>query len=179
MFGDISRYKIQALLPPDGPEPDEMPVIHGRIFPSFGRPTMISGKLEDSLEDTAVHDIQNEPAQISSRTHAVDFMALLQEKHGAQDITTRTAPMRVIIENNMNRPFPQSHKISLTMPTQDIFFHWDFECSHFSFKSLMSRMNWIADNELDFQVKLSNFGQSVRKCLQNCASDPDRSSCLI
>jgi hypothetical protein len=149
-------------------------VIHGKINPPFGRrshptPTAISTGLTSPKHGDTTHDG-------FIRTWTRDFPAILQEAP-VDDATPcpRRVTLRVILENNLARPFPQSHRIIITCPTEDIFFHWVFECTPFSFKTLVQTLKWdLTPSELE--AEFVGFGDTLKKCISQCSAQSDRCS---
>lgn len=87
-----------------------------------------------------------------------------------------TAPaLRFTVDSNFDRPFPQSHTITVCDPA-DLFFHWSFVCTPFTYSSLVKRMRWdfgatVGDGFLD---AFQRFSFLLHDCLNNVSRHPSR-----
>lgn len=85
---------------------------------------------------------------------------------GRKRVHSEKRLIRLSVESDFEKPFPQSHKIVLMDPVDDIFFHWTLHLTPFTFKSMASRMNWtypqMAGNA--FTETFRRFASLVRQC---------------
>eukprot|EP00842_Homolaphlyctis_polyrhiza_P006219 jgi/Hompol1/6599/HPOL_001396-RA len=88
----------------------------------------------------------------------------------------RRMMLRMMVYPLTGKPFPQCHKVVLTSPLEDSFFHWTFLCTPFSFRSLVRNMRWdmpemAGDSE---SQAFDQFGKTVRDRVSECAMMPER-----
>lgn len=88
------------------------------------------------------------------------------DSEGSNRISTEKRLIRLSVESDFDRPFPQSHKIVLMDPVEDIFFHWSLHLTPFTFKSLMTQQKWkfpqMAGN--GFTETFRRFAALIRQC---------------
>ena len=83
--------------------------------------------------------------------------------------------VRIIIHPLSNGAFPQHHKIYLTSPELDLFFHWNFNCNPFTFRTLIKNMKWeIKEHDLEASRLFDDFGKMVKERVLQCCLMPDR-----
>ncbi|KAI8925280.1 hypothetical protein BC831DRAFT_276921 [Entophlyctis helioformis] len=75
-----------------------------------------------------------------------------------------------------SKPFPQHHRIVITSPLEDAFFHYTFLCTPFSFKSLVRTMRWdMPQSAGDVHAQAFDlFGRLVRDRVTETALMPTR-----
>jgi hypothetical protein len=85
--------------------------------------------------------------------------------------------LRIVLESNLNTTFPQSHRVMMSTPLEDLFFHWTFICSPFSFKTLAQKMKWeIANLHTagdNYNEEFKKFGYTVKHCVEKCSRFPE------
>nr|KAJ3418531.1 hypothetical protein HK105_008200 [Polyrhizophydium stewartii] len=76
----------------------------------------------------------------------------------------RGVSLRMMVYPLTAKPFPQCHKLVLTCPSEDAFFHWTFLCTPFSFATLAREMRWdlpqMAGDAM--AATFESFGRTVR-----------------
>lgn len=84
--------------------------------------------------------------------------------------------VRFHISSELDKPYPQSHKIILMDVIEDIFFNWTFNLTPFTYKSMMKRMKWSLPETAGDQVieTFKRFGYVIRECIRNVSIDPTR-----
>ncbi|XJO73957.1 hypothetical protein BDV3_004853 [Batrachochytrium dendrobatidis] len=94
---------------------------------------------------------------------------------------TRIVTLRIVIYPLTGKSFPQCHKLVITSPTEDVFFHWKFVCTPFSFATLVKDMNWEmpAATEGIFPQTFDGFGQFVRDRVLECVQYPNQFKALL
>ena len=139
-------------------------LIHNHISPSIPRHASNPSFL--SIDEYAA-----DPHAQS--TWVRDFPALWitnQARNEGKAIT-----IRMIVHPLSTGAFPQSHKIILTSPHFDLFFHWTYDCNPFTFRSLVKDMKWdIAHDEVLCSKTFDSFGETMRERVMECISMPSR-----
>jgi hypothetical protein len=89
--------------------------------------------------------------------------------NGKRRNVCETRLIRIAIESDFDRPFPQSHRFSLMDPLDDIFFHWTLNLTPFTYKSLAMQMKWVyPDNDKDaFKDTFRQFAALIQQCANN------------
>jgi hypothetical protein len=174
-----TAHRIQALSGPKDVVFKSSPIIHGHIVPSFGR--------NDKAEATIIDDnIGFESNQVKERnnldyTHSwgKDIPCLMRESPIAE--AYEHVNLRIIVESNLDGPFPKSHRVMITCPLDDIFFHWTFLCSPFSFQTLVRKMGWEMGNDAGDPTDglFDRFGYIVNNCASQCSRFPDRAKARL
>lgn len=79
-------------------------------------------------------------------------------------------------ESTPSLMFPQCFKCVLTCPTEDLFFHWTFICTPFSFKTLARFMKWEFPPTAGSSESHAflNFNTIIKERVIECATMPDR-----
>lgn len=168
-------FEIQALGPPDGHLIKSSQIIHGHIKPSFGRLTINTNTKEASSHYSTQHSqVLNTDytRQWSKNIKITVDMAQLPTRGLTQIVqppTSSTMAIRLAIESNVNRPFPKAHSIVLTS-YDDVFFHWKFECTPFSFSTLVTRMGWELPQTAGdpMEEAFEKFGYMVKGIAHHC-----------
>jgi hypothetical protein len=93
----------------------------------------------------------------------------------------RNALLQITVESDFHRSFPQSHKISLVDPTDDIFFHWTFSCTPFTYKSLSKQMKWSFPQTAGsaYQEHFKTFASLLQQCAKDTLLFPDRYRAIV
>lgn len=169
-------YKLQALLPPQDILLKTSRIIHGHIIPSFGRAVKNNAETSLKLDKPNFIDITQAKSFSStdySNSWAKDIPCAIQTSPDSDEITQ--VSLRIVVDSNMNCPFPQSHRVMISCPLDDIFFHWTYLCTPFSYKSLVKRMDWTMAQTAGDAVDSSfrNFGHVLMSCAIQSARYPD------
>ena len=89
-----------------------------------------------------------------------------------------TRLIRFSVESDFDRPFPQSHKIVLMDPVDDIFFHWTFNLTPFTFQSMAQQMKWKFPPQAGdgFKETFRRFAALIQQCGNDIVRNPSRYS---
>ena len=85
-----------------------------------------------------------------------------------------TRLIRLSVESDFDRPFPQSHKIVLMDPVDDIFFHWTLNLTTFTFKSMAEQMKWKFNPQAGdgFKETFRRFAALIQQCGNDIVRQP-------
>jgi hypothetical protein len=160
---------LQNLNPPKPIEVLESKVIYTSLPPFSTR--VRETKLEDTLLEK--QGIQDQLHEEPTKNFRMDIPALVVGRKVRYDGPTKENALVRITIDSFFEDYPQSHKISLFDPTEDVFFHWTFHCSPFTFKTLAKQMKWDLDTKT-LQNQFKEFGDVIKKCVNDIISLPDR-----
>ena len=136
--------------------------ITGKIVPAFG--------MKENSRDKAT--TENKMGFWTRKVNAQLFNSPL-------DFTSASGTpiyLQFSIISEFNCPLPlRSHRITISRPDEDIFFHWVYECTYFSFQTLQAEMRWTLLGEDANDAAFSQFGDMMKEYISNCAIYPDRS----
>ncbi|KAI8906888.1 hypothetical protein EDD86DRAFT_256250 [Gorgonomyces haynaldii] len=172
----LVNYKIQALYPPESQQ-KQYPVLRGKM-PAFGQ-REVSLKPKPTEESTTVTGEMSVNPEFF-RTWTKDFTATLIETTPYQEPTTgRVVRLRMMLETK--KTHPQSHRVIVTAPLDDIFFHWTFHCTVFSFKTLVKRMEWDFDQTAGnpFEEAFQRFGHTLKDLVHQIHMHPNRFQAIL
>jgi hypothetical protein len=172
----VSDYApIQSLNAPKNKTLQSTP-IYG-ILPSF---SVRSSQKTEGFDVDFPDELEVAPAQsLESKWNAHLNIKLKSwiKQDGKQVGREDTRSIRLSLQSDFDRPFPQSHKIVLMDPIDDIFFHcisWIFDClgtlnlNPFTYQSFAKQMKWKADYKETFR----GFALLIQKCANNVIHHP-------
>jgi hypothetical protein len=137
-------------------------ISHNHIHPSL--PRQISNIKTQAVEPIHSHSKQK---NAFSRDFRVMMITNASKNEG------KLMEVRIIIHPLSTGTFPQSQKVILTSPKFDLFFHWNFNCNPFSFRSLVQENHWNLDEDESSKAFLS-FGSMLQKRVIECITAPSR-----
>ncbi|KAI8895978.1 hypothetical protein BC833DRAFT_622563 [Globomyces pollinis-pini] len=160
---------LQSLYPPQEKTQPKNKVLHSHIHPPFCKRIPIN----------------NHPLKVTNKTQNLDYPKLqdckwsldipvIVRQHKSQNARVQT--VRMTIESDFECEYPQSHKIKMLDPLNDLFFHWTFNCTPFTYRTLVGEMKWILPSTADdaFQDTFRRFGYLIQDCANKVSRQPNR-----
>ena len=127
-------------------------------------------KVENNLIDT-------ENVEYKWSVHIpIKIKQWLADGKGKHVHNEETRLIRLSVESDFDRPFPQSHKIVLMDPVDDIFFHWTFNLTTFTFQSMAQQMKWKFPPQAGdgFKETFRRFAALIQQCGNDIVRNPSR-----
>jgi hypothetical protein len=147
----------------------ESKVIHTPLTPFSTRVTQSRvGNIEFETPELE-EQLPEEP----TKNFRMDIPALIVGRKVRSDGPTKENALVRISIDSLFEMYPQSHKLTLFDPKEDVFFHWTFHCSPFTFKTLAKQMKWNLDSK-SLQNQFKEFGNIIKKCVNDIIALPDR-----
>lgn len=178
------KHKIQALWPPSDVRYINSDISHCHIVPSFGRSEKMAEvqQPEDVEMDFYKFDTKS---FISSDYHtywAKDIPCKIRESPLSEN-WKQCDGLRIILESNLSGEFQLSHRVMIATPLDDLFFHWTFKCTPFSFKTLVNKMEWevvsLQTTGDPHEQEFKRFGYIVKTCADKCARFPNAAKARV
>jgi hypothetical protein len=165
---------IQSLYPPKPVKVYAGKVLSTELPNKFATLILDDQKLTPQVNE---FELPHEMAEIRESSWKLDIPITVQGyETSSKSHEENQKIVRFHISSELDRPYPQSHKIILMDVIEDIFFNWTFNLTPFTYKSMMKRMKWSLPETAgdQFHETFKRFGYVIRECIRNVSIDPTR-----
>ncbi|TPX32299.1 hypothetical protein SmJEL517_g04558 [Synchytrium microbalum] len=138
------------------------------IMPSFSRRV----DLDDSRPSLPPAD------GITRDIWSQDLNVILKNGPSEAIFTPRRTLCRIRIHPLSNTPFPQSHRIVMSMPLDNVLELWQFSCDPFSFRTLVNEHEWDLPGR-DSEIVFEDFGGFLMRRIEDCVGNEARFTATV